>query len=243
MLVVDYIDIELGHPNFSSEFDADCYFDNQERFFEAARLQANCGLQEGYGIRYSLLVDDLDTEISDNIRSKILLSLTSRLEAEGFLGVSVEFESTLESCANKLIETLNEDHVLQINNRKYLCNRAFNMSYWNNDNLVGTLSEFYDPKHDPEVHSNPQFIVPLNEPSAKHRKYGCSLLTAVWYLRRLGVVGFNEKLDRGINVKKLVNILPQKFLRSEAFALDILMLSKPRRVRNASKKIEYVIFR
>lgn len=70
------------------------------------------------------------------------------------------------------------------------------------------------------------------------RPFGCSLLTAVWYLSRLGVDGFATS---NVRPNRLVNILPIKYLKSEGFTFDLLKISSAARVRKAAERIEYIL--
>ena len=83
-----------------------------------------------------------------------------------------------------------------------------------------------------------RYWVPMRTHTPTGDVYSCSLLTAVWYLHRLGVEGFiDENIGRP---RQLVNILPVKYLKSEGIALDIINLCKATRIRKARKKIHYI---
>lgn len=64
----------------------------------------------------------------------------------------------------------------------------------------------------------------------RKQKSPCSLLTAVWYLKRLGEIKISEndfiyKNKRPFAAEKLITILPQKYKETEKKALDIIISS------------------
>jgi hypothetical protein len=74
-----------------------------------------------------------------------------------------------------------------------------------------------------------------------HNKYPCSLLTAAWYLTRLGYLNSEGIIrttifgDNFIPAERLLNILPQDYKTTEARAFKIIMKSE---YKDAFNKIQ-----
>lgn len=79
----------------------------------------------------------------------------------------------------------------------------------------------------------------------KHQKLPCSLLITVWYLLRLGKIrgqNFFEQINKQkpFCARKLVNILPKKYMDVEKKAFDILKSTK--KFKNVVNDIKYIFY-
>ena len=249
MSAVYKIDIEIGHPYLNDEFSVKSYFDEQGRFIERALKRRVHHLKSNAAVTFSLLIDDLDVEIGENEKKAIINDIRELLYGKNIEHVNIQYESNLFPYAENLISTIREKYIQDFDKSQFLAITTEDPFLWAGGNFARprTVKEAFFNKlsGNSNTYAPPnqsQFLVPLWQPNAKFREFGCSLLTAVWYLRRLCVDGYCEKQILNPQISKLENILPQKYLKSEGFAIEIMRLSRSARVRKAAKKIEYIVF-
>lgn len=245
--ITEIVDVELGHfylPELLAEGPASGagYVDRGLRRADALR-------QAGATVRFSLLIDDLGEEFSADDRARGVDLLRAELGKRGLDHVMIVNESACHAAAPTLLETLRGKYLLSADNASYFTVVSQDPFLWAQETLESTrsikqmfLSRLRGRESAVPPVTQAQFLVPLHTPGDVFRPYGCSLLTAVWYLARLGVEGFEhgnepspERADR------LVNVLPVKYLKSEGFALDLIRISSATRIRKAAKRIEYVL--
>jgi len=241
--VTDLVDIELGHfylPELLKERP-----DVNPKYFERGIRRARAIESEGAVIRYSILIDDLGDTFTAQQKSVGRAIIAGTLKDFGIESCYLAMESEFIGAAPILLETLRSNYVLTVEGASYLTLVSQDPFLWAQDTLETPKSikrMFLDQlKGRTEFQATPsqaQFLVPIYNPKDLVRPYGCSLLTAVWYLARMGVDGFSNS---NVRPNRLVNILPIKYLKSEGFAFDLLKISSAARVRKAAERIEYVL--
>ena len=93
------------------------------------------------------------------------------------------------------------------------------------------------------IHSESSIVLAVGEGASV--RYSCPLLTACWYLIRLGVEPFYSPiLYRRRNApsfvgRRLVTVLPLDYLKVEATAVELLSLSKTKAISKCKKRISY----
>lgn len=80
------------------------------------------------------------------------------------------------------------------------------------------------------------------------KRYSCPLLTACWYLCRLGVSGFMPEfayVRKGAPpfvAERLITVLSTDFLKVESTAFELLGLSKTKTFKKRRKQVEYYFY-
>jgi hypothetical protein len=203
--------------------------------------------QCGNAVRFSVMVDDEEGAVD---HSASLESIRDRIISLGITPSRLIYESSLIRYADALVESLRPNTVAIDGDHVYLNVATEDRLLWAEENLRETKSikrlflETIDepgsvPPRAMAERNQARFWVPLRSGKAPSRTgYGCSLLTATWYLHRLGVEGFSD--EAGPRPDGLLNILPLKYMKNEGIALDILHLSATTRIRKARTRINYV---
>ena len=246
------IDIELGHY-YIKELRIDSLFSHYARYIERGVNRAQIYLQKGGAtISYSILIDDMDIDVTNEEREQWLSWARDLLNTHKVGDCRIVFESWLYPLASIVMNNLRANYVFTDQECKYLSLVTQDPLLWAHETLVkpkpikqAFLSRINDKSVNKfEKPGQSQFLIPLYTPNNSLRPYGCSLLTAAWYLNRLGVDEFSiveSPLEPDQVAKRIVNVLPVKFLKSEGFAIDILNLASSTRIRKAAKKIEYLV--
>ncbi len=246
-LIIETIDIELGHYYLADLLGITGDLDM--RFIERGILRSKVHAQAGATIKYSVLLDDLGQNYSDEEKILGKNFIEKALKERNIEPVKIVFESQMNTWAQSLLDTIRENYLLDANDSIYLNISSQDPFLWASETLETPRSgkqifmERLSGKLEaPSLPSQSQFLVPMYVKSNIYRPFGCSLLTAVWYLHRLGVKGFSSSAPN-TNQKNisLLNILPIKYLKSEGFAIDILRLSSATRIKKATKRIEYIV--
>jgi hypothetical protein len=237
-------DIELGHFYLAHLLEG-----KQEinlKYFRRGLRRAEAMKEDGWDIQYSILVDDLGDVFSDQERAIASGVIRSALAECNITDCKITMESEFKEKALILIAMLRENYLITAEGgARYLALVTQDQFLWAQETLESPksikrifLDRLGGQTEIPGVPSQSQFLVPIHDPKDSLRPFGCSILTAVWYLVRLGVDGFST-----LNVRpdRLVNILPIKYLKSEGFAFDLLRISSAARVRKAAERIEYVL--
>lgn len=93
------------------------------------------------------------------------------------------------------------------------------------------------------IHSNSDLL--LCHTMGSVTRFSCPLLAACWYLARLGVEPFSSPVVRGLDGNRpfvgqsLITVLPLGFLKVEATAMDLIRISRAKRISKCRKKVEY----
>jgi hypothetical protein len=241
------VDIELCHFYLGELLEGPLEVDSE--FIQMGIQRAAIYRASGENVTFSILIDDLGEQFTLRQKQEGIEFIQDVLAKSGIGEARIYLESQLELRASALLETLRNNYILTVEGESYLTIVSNDPFLWAQETLEApkSLKKLFverlrgDP-HAPLRPSQSQFLVPLYTPSISTRSYGCSLLTAVWYLFRLGVEGF--ELDSGPNdekARRLVNILPVKYLKSEGFAMDIMRISSAARIRRAAGRIEYIL--
>lgn len=241
------VDIELCHFYLGELLEGPPEIDTE--FIERGVRRAAAYHASGDSVRFSVLIDDLGEPFTEGQKEQGIQFVRETLASSGVSEAEIFLESQMEIGAAVLLETLRNNYILTVEGESYLTIVSNDPFLWAQETLESPKSlkklfveRLRGDSHVPLRPSQSQFLVPLYTPSLVTRPYGCSLLTAVWYLFRLGVEGF--ELDRSPNdekPKRLVNILPVKYLKSEGFAMDIMRISSATRIRKATSRIEYIL--
>jgi hypothetical protein len=241
------VDIELCHFYLGELLEAPLKLDTE--FIERGIRRATAYQASGESVRFSVLIDDLGEAFTGHQKQEGIQFVRDALETSGVSEAEIYLESQMEPGASALLETLRNNYILTVEGESYLTIVSNDPFLWAQETLESpkSLKKLFVERLRGDSHisvrpSQSQFLVPLYTPTLTTRRYGCSLLTAVWYLFRLGVEGF--ELDRSRNDEKprrLVNILPVKYLKSEGFAMDIIRISSATRIRKAATRIEYIL--
>jgi hypothetical protein len=241
--VGDLADIELGHfylPQLLNERPQ-----INRSYFERGIRRARAIESDGWKVQYSILIDDLGDAFSDQQKKTGFEIISHALYDFGIVNCQLAMESQFIERAPILLETLRNNYILTVDGASYLTLVSQDPFLWAQETLETPKSikrmflEQLKGKTDFQATpSQSQFLVPIHNPKDVFRPFGCSLLTAVWYLARLGVDGFSTS---DIRPNRLINILPIKYLKSEGFAFDLLKISSAARVRKAAERIEYIL--
>ncbi len=200
-----------------------------------------------HGFQYSVMVDDEEGNYSHDQDLKLI---GTAIEGQGVALARLVYESSLARFAETLLASMRPNALTSDQDHVYLNIATDDRLLWADENLrqIKSIKRIFletvqnpdpiSPQQDGDRHSS-RFWIPLRsiDPTGA-RIYSCSLLTATWYLHRLGVEGFVDQAQPRPN--ELLNILPRKYLKTEGIALDILNLSSRTRIRKARKKINYV---
>jgi hypothetical protein len=236
-------DIELGHFYLAQLLSERP--DINLRYFERGVRRAQAMASTGWSVCYSVLIDDLGDAYSDEQKRIGRQAIDRFLGDFGIKDCTVALESEFEKTAPILLETLRQNYVLTVDGASYLTLISQDPFLWAQETLETPksikrmfLERLKGRTEFQAFPSQSQFLVPIHNPRNPLRPFGCSLLTAVWYLARLGIEGFATSDARP---NRLVNILPIKYLKSEGFAFDLLKISSAARVRKAAERIEYIL--
>jgi hypothetical protein len=236
-------DIELGHFYLAQLLRERP--DVNLKYFERGIRRAQAIESSGWDVCYSILIDDLGDTFSEE-QKRVGRQVIARTVADFDIGnCTIALESEFEGIAPILLETLRNNYVLTVDGASYLTLVSQDPFLWAQETLETPksikrmfLERLKGQTEFQEAPSQSQFLVPIHNPRDALRRFGCSLLTAVWYLSRLGVDGFATS---SVRPNRLVNILPIKYLKSEGFAFDLLKISSAARVRRAAERIEYIL--
>lgn len=241
--MTDLADIELGHFYLPQLLRAPP--DVSQKYVDRGVRRALAMESEGWSVRYSILIDDLGDTFSAEQKKTATDVIKQILTDSGIDKCHISLESQFEDAAPVLLETLRNNYVLTVDGASYLTLVSQDPFLWAQETLETPKSikrMFLEQlKGRTEFQATPsqsQFLVPIYNPRDTLRPFGCSLLTAVWYLARLGVDGFSKS---DVRPSRLVNILPIKYLKTEGFAFDVLKISSAARVRKAAERIEYIL--
>lgn len=239
----DLADIELGHFYLAHLLKESTEVDS--RYFEAGIRRGQEIQKGGWCVQYSILIDDLGEGFSKEQKEIGVSRIRELLEKFRIDVYKLALESEFLHFAPVLLETLRDNYVLTNDGTSYLTLVSQDPFLWAQETLETPKSikrRFLEQLKAPTVFqgipSQSQFLVPIHDPRNASRPFGCSLLTAVWYLARLGIDGF---ASGEVRPSRLINILPIKYLKSEGFAFDLLKISSAARVRKAAERIEYIL--
>lgn len=90
--------------------------------------------------------------------------------------------------------------------------------------------------------------VVLSHTTESKRRFSCPLLTACWYLCRLGVPQFTPRFAyerEGANPfvgGRIITVLPTSFLKVESTAVELISLSRTKTISKRRKQIEYYFY-
>lgn len=243
------LDIEICHV-YLREFlatgalaDEDC-----ETILRAKRAAADhLAASSANRVRFSVMVDDEEGEVA---HPSHLDDIAAAIARHGITPDKLLYETVLGRYAEELIASLRPNVVMHDRDLAFLNVATEDRLLWAEENLRETktvkrlfLESVLDtttemPAAQAEGRHRSKFWVPLRERGAGGFIYSCPLLTAVWYLHRLGVEGFVDHPAERPDA--LLNILPLKYLKTEGVALDIINLSAATRIRKARKRIDFV---
>ncbi len=199
-------------------------------------------------VSFSVMIDDEEGILASR---EDLDAIRKAIEAHGITLGRIIFESELNRYGDVLIETLRPNVLAVDREHIYLNLSTEDRLLWADENLREMKSIkriFLETVLSPEPESaddrgerhRSRFWVALRtQQSDGAFIYGCSLLTAVWYLHRLGVEGFCEE-DGSPRADRVLNVIPLKYLKSEGVALDLVNLSSATRIRKIRRKVDYV---
>lgn len=239
-------DIELCHIYLRDYLSNRKLNKDEEVSIDRALRRSEFLQSQGFKTTFSVMIDDEEGSLKEEGH---LSEIKAELLAKGINVDTLIFESELDKYATPLIETIREHAVVKNNDEIFLNIATGDRLLWAQENLnemksikrifLETVQAQDEDENGDEISHRARFWVPLRERRMEGKHcYGCSLLTAVWYLHRLGVAGFCE--NGAQKADQLVNILPIKYLKSEGVAIDILNLSSKTRIRKARKKIDYI---
>lgn len=205
---------------------------------------------KGYEVTFSMMVDDSDVISSPTNISQI----KTLVEENGIKLNHIIYESKLNQFGNAFINSINKSFITKNEGNTFLNISTFDRFLWAEENLATQKSvkkiflesienseeNTFDTQQATTSHSS-RFWIPLKLNKQNTAYYTCPTLTAIWYLHRLKINEFtlyesdNEKPDF------IISILPKQYLKSEAIAIELLRLSKIKRVSKSRKRIEYIM--
>ena len=227
--------IEVAHTYASTLETGGMLKDEQLRSIDVARRLVK-GL-EAEGLSYSIcvLVDDYHEgkhKVQVNVDR-----LATELEKAGCSPDFIVLESQLTRLGDRLLERIPDKYLLRSDGRVTF--EANHVSF-----PLGTV-------HASSFTGYLEADGPTVKTVLKSRlgTYSCPLLTACWYLLRLGVEGFGElevpmrQLSRKPLVgDRLLTVLPAKYVGLESQALEILEHTSTKTISKRRKEIEYYFF-
>jgi hypothetical protein len=240
------VDIELCHFYLGELLERPLEIDVE--FIQRGIQRAAIYGVSGDDVTFSILIDDLGEQFTAQQKQEGIGVVSDALNRSG-VDAKIYLESQMEVGAPVLLETLRDNYILTVEGASYLTIVSNDPFLWAQETLESpkSLKKLFVERlrgdtQMPLRPSQSQFLVPLHTPSLATRPYGCSLLTAVWYLFRLGINGFElHQPPSHERTKRLVNVLPVKYLKSEGFAMDIMKISSANRIRKATSCIEYIL--
>lgn len=214
--------------------------------------------QRGQSVSLSLLVDDYNCPG--------IPELNTVTEALGQAGLKPDFvlrESALTTVAQSLIDTLPARLLYRTDEGLFLSTRSRDPLLWavSNPHLEHDFLEIFllRQSEDRPVDTSPaqpmsryqttSSLVLLTSEEEEGPRYSCALLTACWHLMRLGVSPFADlhrellaTSDACFFARRIITLLPAKYLKLEAAALELISVAKSKRVRRHRHSLEYVFF-
>lgn len=234
------VDIEIGHPYLASDWDVEHYWNNSQEFIRRSLNIANYFKEQSNDVVFHILIDDQDVDIDGSYKAELIRKISDLSRRDGIENINISFESSFSVFGDLLISLLREKYLVQHGSNIYLGINTGDPFLWADPGLARTrsikeaiLDELNDVSEGYISKNRSQFLVPLKEPQAKRRKYGCSLLTSIWYLNRLGVEGFRLPSDIYPPADRIENVLPIKYIKSDSIAVELLRLSNAARVRKS----------
>lgn len=245
-----HLDIELCHVYLREYMATRALADEDMASIALAkeRGQAFLAADSRNRVSYSVMIDDEEGAVVD---PDDLERIRSAIEAQGLAVDRIIFESQLDRYAETLIDSLRPNILTRDREHVYLNMATEDRLLWADENLremksikrifLETVLSPDPPSADDsgERHRSRFWVALKTEQPDGRPVYGCSLLTAIWYLHRLGVEGFGDD-DSSSRADRVLNIIPMKYMKSEGIALDLINLSSATRIRKIRKKIDYV---
>ena len=214
--------------------------------------------QRGESVALSLLVDDYSCPgIPD---------LNTVTEVLGKAGLKPDFvmrESALVTVAQSLIDILPARLLYRTDDGLFLSTRSRDPLLWavSNPHLEHDFLEIFLLRQSEDLsvdtgraqpmsrYQTTSSLVLLVSEEEEKPHYSCALLTACWHLMRLGVPPFadlHKELLATSNAcffaRRIMTLLPARYLKLEAAALELISVAKSKRVRRHRHSLEYVFF-
>lgn len=243
-------DIELCHVYLRDYMALNRLSDEDEASIAIAKERAAQLLAQDprNRVSFSVMIDDEEGVLASR---EDLDAIRKAIEAHGVTLDRIIYESELNRYGDVLIETLRSNVLAVDREHIYLNLSTEDRLLWADENLREMksikrifLETILSPEPDcaddrGERHRSRFWVALRTQQSDGAFIYGCSLLTAVWYLHRLGVEGFCDE-DGPQRADRVLNVIPLKYLKSEGIALDLVNLSSATRIRKIRRKIDYV---
>ena len=251
---MDY-NIEFAHV-YSAESIAIVSTEQQEGVRRTRQIIQELS-QQGTSFALSLLVDDYNRS-----RPFDPGAAAYALDKAGLSPQFIMPESALVQVADSLIHMLPAKFLYETDDGLFLSTRSRDPLLW----VSSTESperDFLEIFLDRQAKDSQAFSTSANKTSPFQTtsvlclryvergqvQYSCPLLTACWHLMRLGIPPFNSASDALFRVsdgsffaERLITVLPSKYLKVEAAAMEIISLSKSKRVRRCKDLLEYLFF-
>lgn len=241
------VDIEVSHLYLRDFKESRTLAPPDLAAISAAKRTASEYAANGMDCRFSLLIDDEEGAEGLEAEHQLIQQLYA---AEGIQLQRIVNESSMVSFADNLISTIRPSYLAEMSDGIYLRYATGDRLLWAGENpaLPRTVKQIFldsvladgEEIDDEYEQSSARFWVPLKLRHHNQWDFGCSLLTATWYLSRFGVDGFVENAEIPTRPKQLVNILSMNYLKSEAYATEILKLSGRKAVKKCAKNISYI---
>jgi len=239
------IDIELCHVYLRNFRETGALTDRDVESICRGKRHADAAIRRSNRVRFSVMLDDGAGGPTRGETKEI----KRQIELHGVKLDQIVWESDLTQFAPSLIASLRSNYHSTLGDSDFLSIVTGDRYMWAEEEQPHARSIrdlFYDKLKGKKIDDHflynqcSKFRVPLRVPDLNGgRIYSCPLLTAVWYLSRLGVSGFVHTPGRP-KADAIVNVLAIEYLKNEAMAYEIIRLSSATRIKKCAKKIEYI---
>lgn len=259
-----YVDIEVSHFGAHQLSDLRSLAHEYANVLQLGDTIATIGERSAV---FSLLIDDYNFELPVS-RAEAVDTISSWTHSPNYL----VWERDLVDLAAALIHELRQPFVQESVTECYMYTKSDDVLLWSDDGggAAGFL-ELFASRHNLTSLSPPLQTAaerhgsttptdgfgPKSTAASRTllstgqnggRKYSCSLLTACWHLARLGVEPFGTAVRTKLTAlpvgspSKIWSILPAKYIKVEASAMEIISLCKSRRLYKQAKNIRHVFY-